>query len=258
MKLPPMGLFDFLKSKDKGKEKSAIPWALQRKIKKALNKYMQAQERQGALGALLEDGSDEAIKALLRRLTFLVEPLTTDETEKGYVADSLIEVGPRIIPFLLESIKNSNSIMWQLNIYRELVSEEELLRNLLEIMDAFDTEYEKDPQRKIQIIETLGEWKSERVAGALKRFLDDVDETVRYQTVTSLLLQDPEVMRGWLLERALSDESNRIRDLVIDGFIEREVSVKGFHARKQFEEMLPADMYVDGKGLIKKKGPRAR
>ncbi|MFH1435963.1 MAG: HEAT repeat domain-containing protein [Pseudomonadota bacterium] len=253
-----MGLFDFLKGKDKGKGKSAVSWALQRKIKKALNKYVQAQERQGALSALVEDNSDEAIKALLRRLTFLVEPLTTDETEKEYVADSLIEKGPRIIPLLLESIKSSSSIMWQLNIYKELVSEEELLQSLLAIMDAFDTEYEKDPQRKIQIIETLGEWKSTRVAGALKRFLDDVDETVRYQTVTSLLLQEPEIARDWLLERALSDESNRIRDLVIDGFVEKEVPIKGFHARKQFEEMLPADLHVDGKGLIKKKGPRAR
>ena len=258
MKLPPMGLFNFLKGKGKGKEKSAIPWALQRKIKKALNKYTQAQERQGALSGLVEDGSDEAIKALLRRLTFLVEPLTTDETEKGCVADSLIEMGPRIIPLLLESIKTSSSIMWQLNIYKELVSEEELLRNLLIIMDAFDTEYEKDPQRKIQIIETLGEWKSESVARALQRFLDDVDETVRYQTATSLLMQDPEVVRDWLLERALSEESNRIRDLVIDGFTETEISLKGFHARKQFEDMLPAEMYVDGRGLIKKKGPRAR
>lgn len=249
-----MGIMDFFKSKDK----SGIPWSLQRKMKKSLNKYIQAPERQGALRDLVQDGSDAAIRTLIKRLTFYVEPLTTDETEKEYVHDSLVAFGPRIIPSLVESIKTGESIQWQLNIYKELVSEEELLRSLLGIIAEFDTEYEKNPQRKIQIIEALGEWKSPMVVEALTRFLDDVDETVRYATVGSLLEQDPELIRDQLMQRALEDESNRIRDLVIDGFLEKEVSVKGFQARKQFEEKLPPEMFVDSKGLIRRKGPKAR
>jgi hypothetical protein len=235
-----MGIMDFFKSKDK----SGIPWSLQRKMKKALNKFIQAPERQGALRDLVQDASDPA--------------LTTDETEKEYVHDSLVAFGARIIPFLVESIKTGDSIQWQLNIYKELVSEEDLLQSLLGIIAEFDTEYEKNPQRKIQIIEALGEWKSPMVVEALARFLDDVDETVRYATVGSMLEQDPELMRDKLLQRALEDESNRIRDLVIDGFLEKEIPVKGFQARKQFEEKLPPEMFVDSRGLIRKKGPKAR
>jgi len=249
-----MGIMDFFKSKDK----SGVPWSLQRKMKKALNKYIQAPERQGALRDLVQDGSDTAIRCLIKRLTFYVEPLTTDETEKEYVHDSLVAFGPRIIPLLVESIKTGESIQWQLNIYKELVSEEELLGSLLGIIAEFDTEYEKNPQRKIQIIEALGEWKSPKVVEALTRFLDDVDETVRYATVGSMLEQDPELMRDQLLQRALEDESNRIRDLVIDGFLEKEISIKGFQARKVFEEKLSTDMFVDSRGLIRKKGPKSR
>jgi HEAT repeat protein len=251
-----MGIRDFLKSK--GKEKSDIPWAMQRKIKKATNRYIQAQERQAALRSLAEDDSEIAVKTIIKRLTFYVEPLTTDETEKEYVRDVLLERGASVIPYLIESIKTNDSITWQLHIFRELVSEDELLSSLLGIISEFDTEYEKNPQRKIQIIEALGEWKGEKVAEALKRFLDDVDETVRYQTVASLLRQDPDHMRDELLRKSLDDESNRIRDLVIDGFCEQGISIKGFQARKQFEETLPPEMFVDGKGILKKKGPKAR
>lgn len=251
-----MGIFDLFKGKEK--DKTAVPWALDRKIKKALNKFIQAPERQAAIRSLVEEGSDHAIRALIKRLNFYVEPLTTDEEEKNYVKDSLIDFGPKIIPPLLDSIRTGDSIMWQLNIYRELVSEDELLRSLLGIINEFDTEYEKNPQRKIQIIEALGEWKSEKVVEALSRFLDDVDEPVRYQTVASMLQQDPELMRDRLIQLALGDESNRIRDLVIDGFVEKEISIKGFHARRQFEEKLPQDLFVDGKGVIRRKGPKSR
>jgi HEAT repeat protein len=251
-----MGILDLFKGKKQ--DKPGPSWALQRKIKKALNKFIQAPERQAALQGLADEGSEDAVRALIKRLTFYVEPLTTDENEKNYVMDALVGFGPRIIPLLIESIKTGESITWQLNTYRQLTSEEELLESLLSLIEGFDTEYEKNPVRKIQIIEALGDWKSDKVAHALERFLDDVDETVRYQTVSSLLKQDPEIMRDWLLERALSDESNRIRDLVMDGLCEREISIKGFHARKQFEEKLPPEMLVDGKGVIKRKGPKTR
>jgi len=251
-----MGLADFFRKKKQGGE--GVSWSLQRKIKRALNKYVQAPDRQAALQGLVTDGSDEAIKALIKRFTFYVEPLTTDETEKEFVMENLVSFGQRVIPFLIESIKTAESITWQLNTLRQLMNEDELLLTLLDIIEGFDTEYEKNPIRKIQIIEVLGDWKSEKVAMALKRFLDDVDETVRYQTVSSLLKQEPEIVREWLLERALTDESNRIRDMVIEGFCEKGISIKGFHARKQFEDLLPPEMTVDNKGIIKRKGLKAR
>jgi len=251
-----MGLADFFRKKKQGGE--GVSWSLQRKIKRALNKYVQAPDRQAALQGLVTDGSDEAIKALIKRFTFYVEPLTTDETEKEFVMENLVSFGQRVIPFLIESIKTAESITWQLNTLRQLMNEDELLLTLLDVIEGFDTEYEKNPIRKIQIIEVLGDWKSEKVAMALKRFLDDVDETVRYQTVSSLLKQEPEIVREWLLERALTDESNRIRDMVIEGFCEKGISIKGFHARKQFEDLLPPEMTVDNKGIIKRKGLKAR
>lgn len=251
-----MGIFDLFKGKAKDKE--APSWSLQRKIKKALNKYIQPQERQAAIRALVDDSSVPAIEALIKRLTIYVEPLTTDETEKNYIMNILAEKGREIIPLLVNSIKTSDSVTWQLNVLREIVSEDEFIKMMLELIEGFDTEYEKNPQRKIQIIETLGEWQSEKIAEALRKFLDDVDETVRYQAVQSLLTQDPQIMRDWLLDVAIKDVSNRIKDLIIDGFRQRAISIKGFHARKQFEEKLPPQVFVDSKGIIKNKGPKRR
>lgn len=253
-----MGLFDFFKKKEGARAEDGLSWSLRRRIKKAHNKFTPAEERQAALQGLAEDGSPSAIEALIKRLTFYVEPLTTDEREREYTFDVLLGFGKDIIPALIKNIRESNSIQWQLRLYHELASEEEVLGTLLEIIEGYDTEYEKNPQRKIQIIAALGEWHSERVSGVLLRFLEDVDEEVRYQTVQSLLNQDPAITRDRLMEVVMQDESNRIRDFIVDGFIEHDVSIKGYPARKQFEEILGQDMFVDKQGVIKRRPPRKR
>ena len=252
-----MGLLDLFKKKAAGGGSQDVSWSLSRKIKKAHNRFTQADERMGALYGLQEDGSEPAIKALVKRLTFYVEPLTTDEREKEYVKSVLLERGQQVVPHLVESIRTSNSIQWQLALYHDLAAEEEVLATLLGIIEGYDTEYEKNPQRKIQIIDALGSWRSDRVASVLLRFLEDVDEEVRYQTVQSLLRQDPEVVRDRLLTVALQDQSNRILDLVIEGFVAGGIPIKGFPARKQFEDLLGPDMSVDKQGVIKKRPPRS-
>jgi hypothetical protein len=253
-----MGLFDFLKKKDGSKPDDGLSWTLKRRIKKAHNKFTPAEERQGALQGLAEDGSRPAIEALIKRFTFYAEPLTTDEREREYVYDVLLGFGRDIIPLVIKSIRESDSIQWQLRLYHDLASEQEVLASLIEIIEGYDTEYEKNPLRKIQIIAALGEWQSEQVAEVLVRFLEDVDEEVRYQTVQSLLSQDPGTTRDRLMEVAMQDESNRIRDFIIDGFVEREISIKGYPSRKQFEEILGKDLAVDKQGLIKRRPPRKR
>jgi aspartokinase len=254
-----MGLFDVFRKRDGSGPEDGLTWSLKRKIKKAHNKFTPAEERQAALQGLAEDGSPPAIEALVKRFTFYVEPLTTDEREREYVYDTLLSFGKdAVAPLLVASIRDSDSTHWQLRLYHELASEEEVLETLLEIIEGYDTEYEKHPQRKIQIIAALGEWHSARVARVLLRFLEDVDEEVRYQTVHSLLAQDAEITRDALMEQSLKDESNRIRDLVIDGFAERAIPIKGFPARKQFEELLGQELVVDKQGVIRRRPPRAR
>ncbi len=251
-----MGLFDFLKKKEGSDD--GLSWSLKRRIKKAHNKFTPAEERQGALQGLAEDGSRPAIEALIKRFTFYAEPLTTDEREREYVYDVLLGFGRDIVPLVIKSIRESDSIQWQLRLYHDLASEQEVLSTLIEIIEGYDTEYEKNPLRKIQIISALGDWQSDEVATVLLRFLEDVDEEVRYQTVQSLLRQDPDATRDRLMEVAMQDESNRIRDFIVDGFIEREVSIKGYPSRKQFEEILGADLAVDKQGVIRRRPPRKR
>jgi HEAT repeat protein len=253
-----MSLFDIFKKKGDSDPAEVLSWSMKRRIKKAHNKYTPAEERYAALQGLAEDGSKPAIDALIKRFSFYVEPLTTDEREKEYVYDVLLGQGPEIIPQLIESIRTSDSLHWQLKLYHELASEREVLSTLIDIIEGYDTEYEKNPQRKIQIIASLGDWKTPEVAEVLLRFLEDVDEEVRYQTVQSLMRQDPEIVRDRLMDVALEDESNRIRDFVIDGLIEREIPIKGYSRRKEFEEMLGPDRLVDRQGRIKRRPPRAR
>ncbi len=253
-----MSLFDFLKKKDGPPASDGLSWSLKRRIRKAHNRFTPAEERLAALQGLSEDGSRPAIEALIKRFGFYVEPLTTDEREKEYVYDVLIGLGPSIIPQLIDSIRTSDSLHWQLRLYHEIASEKDVLQTLIGIIEGYDTEYEKNPQRKIQIIASLGDWRTAHVAKVLLRFLEDVDEEVRYQTVQSLMRQDPEIVRDRLMDVALSDESNRIRDYVVEGLIEQEISIKGFSRRKEFEDLLGTDLMIDKQGHIKRRPPRSR
>ncbi|MBW2261443.1 MAG: hypothetical protein JRG91_05655, partial [Deltaproteobacteria bacterium] len=69
-----MGLFDLFKKKEGAKSEDGLSWTLKRRIKKAHNKFTPAEERQGALQGLVEDGSRPAIEALIKRFTFYAEP----------------------------------------------------------------------------------------------------------------------------------------------------------------------------------------
>ena len=131
-----MGLFDFMKKKKGSGADEGISWSLKRRIKKAHNKYTPAEERQAALQGLAEDGSRPAIEALIKRFTFYVEPLTKDEREREYVYDVLLGFGKVIVPLIIINIRESDSIQWQLRLYHDLANEEEVLRTLLEIIEA--------------------------------------------------------------------------------------------------------------------------
>jgi len=58
--------------------------ALQKNLKKTINRLIQTEERYGAMQALIDDGSDEAIYGLLRRFTIAAD------SKGGMVVDALV------------------------------------------------------------------------------------------------------------------------------------------------------------------------
>jgi hypothetical protein len=217
------------------------------------NKRSQAIERQASIEYLGAEHKSEAVQALLARFTYTAEPSITDQEEKQRCFDLVCAMGEVAYEPVHAFLQRAESLSWPIKILAELLEPEDLASELLELLETFDTEYERDPQRKIQAIHALEELQDPRIAPAVIRFLGDANETVRFHTVcVAVASKNEEVARDPLLEQLVKDESQRIRLRIAEGLAELGWGVQGY--RGGVEKVLPAGFAVQASGQIKKRG----
>jgi len=244
-----MGLFDLL-SKDKRDER-----ARSKNIQRALNKYAQSPDRMKALEALSDEGSDEALYALLRRFGVKYDKTIEDEQEKEWVFETLSSKGPAALPAVKRYLVSAESISWPLRLLDHLAqSKEQEVTILEEILARHEPGYERDPTKKMQLLGHLAQLHHPRAAALVAPYLKDMDEGVRFTAVEALLRQkDGAVAREPLLTLFTSaeEESLRIRIQIADGFAAQGWTVEGF--RPGVEKKLPDGFTVGRDGQIKRK-----
>ncbi len=238
-----MGLFGLFEKKPGG--------ALKKHAERVANKRAQAIDRWESIQALIRDGGPEAIAALLPRFTFYVDPSITDQEEKDAVFEGVLRAGEHAIPVVRAFMETSESLSWPLKLMDRLAEQQTVVAALLELLAPWDTEYARDPQRKIQLLAALEERKDARTAAAVARFLRDANETVRFQAVTAIFAQDNAGdFRESLQECVRSEESVRVRNRIFEGFLQQ-----GWSAIEPGEgaRALSTSSYaVDARGSIKR------
>lgn len=239
-----MGLLDLF-SKKSGVEKHAA---------RAANKRAQAQDRWESIRALGAMKTPEAVDALLVRLTFTVDPSITDQEEKEAVQEAIVEAGDAAVEPLRRFLRSTDSIARPLRCLDQLLDEAEVVAELLSLLEGMDTEYERDPQKKIELLAALEDRRDARVVDAVRRFLGDMNEPVRFHAVGALVAQGEtreEDVRPILVEALLGEESTRVRARILDGFIERGWSLGSRAA--DAKDKLPAGYSLGAKGAIKRR-----
>jgi hypothetical protein len=244
-----MGLFDLL-SKEKRDER-----ARSKNIQRAINKYSQSGDRLKSLEALADDGSEEALYGLMRRFGMMYDKTIEDEQEKEWVFETLCEKGPAALPAVKRYLFSADSISWPLRVLdRVAPSTDAEIAMLEEVLARHEPGYERDPTKKMQLLDHLATLKHPRAASLAVPYLKDMDEGVRYTAVDTLLRQkDEQVARVPLLELFTSDEEDslRLRLRIAEGFAELGWLVQGF--RPGVEKKLPEAFTLDREGHIKKK-----
>jgi hypothetical protein len=244
-----MGIFDYLSAETRRERR------LERSIRGANNKFKPKDYRQIALHEVLEEArkkNEVAIAGLLARYAVVAEPSSEDEQEKDWVFDTLVEIGEAALPQIRSSLRSSESITWVLRTLKDIVDLDDYKKELLELLSDFDIEYERNPDRKQQTIIALAEVPGEDVVTDLMVFLDDVNETVRFQTVAALVSQKSEIAREKLLKNMCEDESIRIRNEIVDAFCQLGWLTTGY--KKKVDTILPAGYKQDKSGRIIKLG----
>jgi HEAT repeat protein len=226
-------------------------------IKGAVNKYAQSGDRLKALQALRDDGSAEALYGLLRRFGMMYDKTIEDEQEKEWVFEILVEKGEALIPSLKKYLVAAESISWPLRLLDKVANHEQELAVLQEILARHEPGYERDPTKKIQLLNHLAGFKDQRVSPLVAPYLQDMDEGVRYAAADALTRQgDEAVASAPLLERLASEaeDSLRVRLQIADGFADLGWAVPAA-ARAGVGKFLPEQFTLGKDGHLKKKPP---
>ncbi|MEM6960524.1 MAG: HEAT repeat domain-containing protein [Myxococcota bacterium] len=243
-----MGLFD--RFGPKGREARV----LKKHGARVANRRAQNVDRWDSIRALSSLGSPEAVEALLRRFTFRVDPSITDQEEKDAAFQAIVAAGEDAVPSVVHALRRGPSIAWPLKCLEQLVSEEELVGTLLGLLSDMSTEYERDPDRKIQVLGILEEHSDPRIASAVLPFLEDVNETARFHAVGTLLAQpNAETASKELFARLGQDDSLRLRVKLLDGFIDSNWAVPD-SVIAAVRENIPSGYHVSTSGKISRGG----
>lgn len=248
-----MGFFDFLLDKEKAEQKRYV------KLKKTLtNMYVQAGERQYTIETLREMGTPEAIEVLLARYEETAPNHTTDAEEKEYVYSVLVDLGRRndvdVVAVIAGYLKRVNeNINWPLKVLTDLVSREDMIGLIVELLKACDIDYERNPEKKRELMLRAAEFKAPELADQIIRFLEDDNETIRFLAVDALMAQDEdELSEEPLRARLATEESLRISQKLVDIFADRSQWIIPEDEIEEVRAGLPKGYSIHSDGYIQK------
>lgn len=214
------------------------------------DKRAQTYDRYDAIRALADLKSADAAAALLRRFTFSIDPSISDQEEKELAFQGIVDAGrvakvskkgkelkdeptreallkearirrKKVIRSVIEFCDKAEQLTWPLKVLRELMKDDEYARTLCTLLEQHDVEYARNVEPKVQIIVAMEDVTSDEVREAVERFLDDVNETVRFHAVQTTFAQGNEASIPALLRTLAAEESVRIKNKIAEGFIQR-------------------------------------
>lgn len=241
-----MGFFDFIKKKNSspppahsGGARSSGDKNVARLAKITGDKLAQNYDRMEALEILSRIKTTEAAAALLRRFSFSMEPSITDQEEKEVAFHGAVACGEVALEPLLDFCEKAESLTWPIKILKEILSEDRYVEELLDLLDAHDTDWSRNVDPKLHLIHALENQKNPEIQGVLLRFLEDVSEPVRFQTITTLFsLEDPTVLPE-IFSKVAEEESTRLLVKIAENIAARNWQVPE-EFRESFAQSLQA------------------
>ncbi|MCH2108888.1 MAG: HEAT repeat domain-containing protein [Polyangiaceae bacterium] len=241
-----MGIFGLFKKKEQA---SAGSKDLARYRKLVANRLSQDIDRQDALRQLSQMKTPEAAGVLLTRFSWTLNPTITDHEEKEWAVDGIAAAGKEAIIPLREFCKASESLTWPIKALKRIVSDGEVEEELLAILDQFDTDYTRNPEPKVQLLQALNDFPSDDVRLAVEPFLLDINEEVRFCAVPTVLTADSEDSALAFVEALEDEESLRVKNRIALGLRDKEWCVPE-EQREKLAEHLPPGFQVDSAGRV--------
>lgn len=255
-----MGLLDFLGKGPLSEKKIA-------KIAKlACNPYAQPDVRVREMQRLMEDGSDAAIRAVLKRFAANASGNIADEDEKHFLEDAIVDMGGVTIEPLRRYIRNGKQLTYALRAFKRIVGAAEAVKFFIEILHRYGPEDYRAQDAKLQLVWQLDEDLSNpEVLTALMPFLEDHSDDVRWAVVDLIercadeglvaaeVLQDAADALGRLV---VTDESStRIMQRAAEVLCRREWRISS--EAEELAVALDGQYFLDKKRFVRKRVKKA-
>lgn len=197
--------------------------AIKRAVEVSTSVFRQSADRFAAMEKLKSDGSDDAIFGLLKRFSVKADKTIEDHQEKEWVVETLVEMAKStvdkkhaVLRVLARFMKDAPSLGYPLIILGRVADPGKVLEVIDELLAREEPGYTREPKRKMDIIEWLGEWHGADDGEVVRRiapYLADFDEGVRFKA-TDTIGQRPHASAAPGLARALvrpEEESKRLK-----------------------------------------------
>lgn len=240
-----MALFGLFGKKDPAAE-------IKKLVHRATQKFGPPDTRARALEQLREMGTPESIRAILQRFEVRVDPGITDDEEKQYVFETIVETGQAAVEPIRDFLRKTEQPTWALRALAELVSVEETVQTVLDVLEHEGPDYTRDPEKKITLLKYLEQHQDSRIVPGAVPFLQDMSEDVRVAAVSLIASQPADESAAEPLIKALlqanEDSSERMKRSIAEGLRSLELSVKGH--TPSVEAALPQGYSVNKAGVV--------
>ncbi|HUQ02909.1 MAG TPA: hypothetical protein VM261_10460 [Kofleriaceae bacterium] len=193
---------------------------IQKLVSKATNKLAQQADRWAALEKLREDGSEDALFGLCKRFAITSGNQVEDQQEKTWVVDVLVAKGPEALPPLRKFMKSAAQLAYALQVLERVATKEQTLEVLDTLLADEPPGYVRDPERKLDMIRFMTEWKAGHpdVYARLLPYVTDFDQNVRVAATDGIADADIALTGKTLLDAFLrpEEESGRFRRRVAE------------------------------------------
>ncbi len=224
------------------------PGAIKKHAARVANKRAQNPDRWESIQVLAKMGTPEAVEALLERFEIRVDPSIVDQEEKDAAFGGIVSAGEVAVAPVRAHLAKTDKVSWPLKMLEQLLSPEEVVNELLGLLEGMTTDYERDPDKKIQVVAYLEDRQDPRIVEAVSRFFDDANETVRFHSVGAVFAQqDPSPAYEALLDLVEDEESVRVRVRIFEGFADAEYKIPA-DRREAVRKMLPEGFALDQDG----------
>ena len=251
-----MGLFDIFRRKPLSAAK------IGKVAKLAANPFAQPEVRMREMQRLLDDGSDAALRGVLKRFAHNAQGHIADEEEKNWLVEALVEKGEAARQPLRHYIETESKLTYALRAYAKLAPQT-AAHDLLVVLDQYGPSDHRALEAKLQLVAELHQAALQRedVMLRLLPYLQDHGDDVQFALVELLASVPPDTITPQLQQAAVPQLQALLADPQTSARIARRaaqyISEIGWALDPQhsmgLHALLADTFFIDKKGFVRRR-----